>query len=187
MADSIEEISLSEFVVQSTTTNNDEYNVQVVDRPDDCRGSLCGLKCEICAHQLRCTCPFYAFGRDTCKHVHLIARFLSETGRPLLDEAVEDAVQQRANELYSHIADGLSLENQPFSPLEQQLKAKKQPLLQLVGQVRSLVEKITSPAVDTSCASASLCAALHDLKAISGPDLAVKAINVLALICACPC
>ncbi len=84
---------------------------------------------------------------------------------------MQDAVQQRASELYSDIADGFSLENQPFSPLEQQLKAKKQPLLQLVGQVRLLVEKISSPAADTSHASASLCATLKDLKAISGPSL----------------
>ncbi len=71
----------------------------------------------------------------------------------------------------SDIADGFSPENQALSPLEQQLKAKKLPLLQLVGQVRSLVEKITSPAADTSRASASLCAALEDLKAVSGPGL----------------
>ncbi len=175
--DCIEELSQFQFVVQSASTNNDEYLIEVMDPPEQCRGSLCGLRCtrcRFCAHQLRCTCPFYAFGRDTCKHVHLIGRFLFRTGRSLLPERTEDAVQNRASQLYSDIVQEFCPENQPPNSQEQELKlkAKKQALLQLVGQMRLLVEKISSPAANTCHATASLCAAIDDLKAISGPSLA---------------
>ncbi len=88
-----------------------------------------------------------------------------------MDHEQQDCVEQTAFELHSDITAGFYPESEPPTSEQLKLKAKHWPLLQLLGEERILVEKISSPEVDTSLATTSLSSALDHLKAISGPGL----------------